>query len=189
MKRLRNQKGFTLVELIIASGLLLLVLNMVYSFLFAGQNFYSRTSDRSDKQAQLRTIMLGLKEEFKTAKGGANVAEGVPYFQLLTSGFDTVTLTGDQRMYYFEDGKFWTRNAGGAARPAYVDFDLPNLTVEFSTVVGNDRVIEVKLASNEFNLTEIIALNNVNISSDGDYNDEFDPQIYYGVVLEPLLVR
>ena len=187
--RKTDQKGFTLVELVVASGILILVLTMIYSFAMASTSFYDRTSKRADKQAQLRVVMLGIKEELKTA-----AVDSVKLLTDVEADNDDLILdsyfpgTGGYYMFFSAvdaaDGnnKLWRLDEGGNRRTAYVDFQLPDLIIEFKVSADNTKLINVRLESDGVSVEGDLALLNAE-ARDLVGGDPDPAETYYGIIL------
>lgn len=160
----RDDAGFTLVELLVTFALMMLALTMIYAFLLASSRFYMNTSVRSDKQSQMRMVISGLKEEFKTAEDKTTDDYKLLLLTDTQIGAAVSSMdTAGQRVYYFDQasGKLMLHAQGDPApRLAWVDFDLPGLDVEFTVDADNDRIVRVRMRSEEVDLESDLALLN-----------------------------
>ena len=64
----RRQEGFSLVELIVAMGLMLVVLGAIYGIWFGLQRTYSFTDDDLTAQGEARAAMSGMVELLRTSR-------------------------------------------------------------------------------------------------------------------------
>lgn|GEM_PF-2854053 len=176
-KIMRNESGFTLVELILASALLLMVLTMTYNFFEASHNFTRKNLRRSDLQGQLRVIMLGIKNELATAQGGwedssTGSIEGAP----VSFGNDSLgTPATGEVWYYVKNGELMKKDSSGVETIAFLTL-VPELEVQFKPVIAGETeagvtsydfqpLVEVTLISGEVSVTSEMAL--LNQKSDG----------------------
>ena len=66
-KVIQNNKGLTLVELLVAMSILFLVLSAAYSFLNLGNSSYTRGADRFNTQSTLRIAAEHITNEIRFA--------------------------------------------------------------------------------------------------------------------------
>ncbi len=64
----KNNKGFTLIELVLAAGLLVIVLTFVFSTLFFGLNTFTKNNAQYRLQTELRFAADFLLSELRNAK-------------------------------------------------------------------------------------------------------------------------
>jgi len=192
MNRHTRAKGFTLVEVILAFALMTLALIMIFSFMLAGQRFFKHNAARADIQGQMRVVMLGLKEELKTAASGSvmlvetpsNIADAIAYIH-------GAAASSDERLIYDNgSGRLMRLHAGaGEARPAYIDLKLPDFDVSFTVADGNPSLIIVTLTSGDVTLTGELALRNAEalaFNSDPANIYPADSTVHYaGIMLTP----
>jgi len=193
MKKRIDNRGFTLVELIVASALMMIALTMIYSFLFASQQFFKRTSLRADTQSQLRTIMLGLRYEFATAESGTLELSDTPP---LAGSLDT-----DERWFFVNTmpapndyEAFFLRTEDGDV-PVFTALQLEDLAVTFATVEYDDvsgttfeAMVEVTLTSGNVELVETFALLNEKRSDSmwgGGLDPSAGPHTFSAIGLKP----
>lgn len=88
--RLREERGFTLVELLISSSLMIVVMGAVYGALTTFQNTSKRTNDQNDAQEQARMATDNLAWQLRNLVMPAN-ASGGPFE--LSSSYDIVFQT------------------------------------------------------------------------------------------------
>jgi len=86
-RRLRDERGFTLVELLISSSLMIVVMGAVYGALTTFQNTSKRTNDQNDAQEQARAATDNLAWQLRNLVMPAN-ASGGPFE--LSSSYDLV---------------------------------------------------------------------------------------------------
>jgi len=180
MNKLKKFKGYTLIEVVLAGALLFIALSLMYNIVSTSQLFYDKTRKRADIQSQMRVIMLGLKEEFRTASNNS--------FRLLKkSDLDEVKLklnsSNDLRMYYYENGKLYKQDTQtGPPITAFIDFNIPDFTLEFEMVVNeisgvlnyvnnNSKLVKVSLKSGDIELISDFALLNANAWWYQDWTD------------------
>ena len=132
-----NPKGFTLVELIITMGLLVLVIFIAYSFLTTSGNFFNKNSDRADAQAQARLIVQGMRTELTTAKKVEIVNQAILYVDSGEIGYhvESNVLT-----------KVRTSSEGGSS-PAFGSLPLDYLDVQF--VRQSPKLLEMIITVND----------------------------------------
>jgi len=142
--------------------------------------------------------MLGLKEELKTAAEGSvrlldnsEVTLGEAYLSGL--------LNVGEYLFYIaaEDpavgNQFWRIDGPSENRRiAFIDFELPDLKIEFNVFENNPKLIHVKLESEgvvvEGNLALLNEILNTSDNSSSDYVEPYDlsgdPYPYYGIILK-----
>jgi len=182
-----SNKGFTLIELILASALTLLTLSMIYSFMLASYQFFKKNQERADIQGQLRTIMLCLKEEFKTADKGTFflLKDDLAIDEAINDLSDTNYTEG--RIFYYDSlaqklKKIeYTNPSRDKSVIAFIDFKLPNFEIIFSTNQNYKNIINVLIKSNNIELEGELALLNAEAPEYimGGNNE------YIGVILKP----
>ena len=169
----KNQNGFTLVEVVLTGFLLTLVLGAIYSFVNTSQRFYSKTSEQADIQAQLRVIMLGLKNELATAQRGS----------LKLSTVKPPTVPSGENWFYIKDNITGENFPGivrhtspDVVRPAFAAIRLPDLSIDIKPMYGDIDVgggaietryrpqVSITLTSGNYTLTEEFALLNESVS-------------------------
>ncbi|HZK61910.1 MAG TPA: prepilin-type N-terminal cleavage/methylation domain-containing protein [Anaerovoracaceae bacterium] len=157
-KKLWNQKGFTLVELIVTMGLLMLIISLIYSFFLISNNFGKMNSDKADAQAQSRLIFEGLKKEVATAKTG---------FLVIATSDSPENILGlikdGEYAYFVYNGVYSKMNFAGEIEPAFGNLGLDTIAVSYEVVADtgfNNKLLRVIILANDITLeTEIYSPN------------------------------
>ena len=184
--KLMDKRGFTLVEVIIASGLLMLALSMAYSFMLSSVRFYKEAVSRSEKQGQMRVILAGLKEELKTADAADFWLIREEDISAIITDASFLTGPSGRRLYYFDvsAGKFYVHHSSEPARRvAFVDLDLPGFDLRFELDDANDKIVDVYMSSEGVKLSGHLALLNATAEAYGAPGAS--GEVYRGVILSP----
>lgn len=143
---LRNEKGFTLIELIVSMTLIVLVALMAYGFLGTTGNFFKMNSDKADAQDQSRLIFQGMKIELSAAKK-VTISD---YVKLENPG---------EIGYYVQGNQFYREEYPHDETVAFGNLPVPGLTVEYVPATTNSMRMIVS-ANNEVQFeTEIFSEN------------------------------
>lgn len=118
MKALKNRRGVTLIELLVALGLVSIVLAAVYNIMLTGMKTYNLSFAQAQNQGVLRAAMLSLSTSMRSADtvsvSGTSLIIGDETVKLqsntliatkssgvtrtIASGISTFTLTSDGTM-------------------------------------------------------------------------------------------
>lgn len=101
MKRavLKNNAGFTLIELIVVSALMILVITVAYSLFSFGNKLFSISSNQYDAQSEVRIAMDSITNKIRFATQVEIVnADDVSSFAQQAAGYS---------YYYMKDGKLY----------------------------------------------------------------------------------
>jgi len=140
-----NRKGFTLIELIIAMGLLVLVVFIAYSFLTTSGNLFNKNSDKADAQSQARLIYQGMKTQLSTATE-------------VEISSDLIVSPGESSALYYSDGKAFQKQVKDSPFvPAFGNLELDSLEVQFIPqsakllkmiiIANGDTILETEIYS------------------------------------------
>jgi prepilin-type N-terminal cleavage/methylation domain-containing protein len=94
MKMLCNKKGITLLELIIAVGLVAIIAGAAYTVLLTGVRTFNRNIDSTNAQSGLRTAMMKITKLEHSAGNVSATASSVTF--TLSSGTHVITASGNQ---------------------------------------------------------------------------------------------
>jgi prepilin-type N-terminal cleavage/methylation domain-containing protein len=83
LRRLRNQRGFTLAELLVACAIIGVVMGGLFSILRAGQQSYLTGSNQVEAQQALRLAFLRMTNEVRDAGYCPTCGSGTPPFTAL----------------------------------------------------------------------------------------------------------
>ncbi|MHC9537943.1 MAG: prepilin-type N-terminal cleavage/methylation domain-containing protein [Vulcanimicrobiota bacterium] len=132
----KRKKGFTIVELLIAGGLGLLILGLMYSFFTRTTRITARGTLRTDMQQAAMRVMSSISKdlELSATSGVSVVGSGsseppvimgiVPILNVLDDG----TQQWDNRLTVYS----WTSKGGQVTKKIWKNGDPPALTVELS---------------------------------------------------------
>lgn len=181
----KNKKGFTLIELIVSVVLIGLVLTMIYSFFNTSNNLFKFNERRSDAQAQLRSIMDGLKNDVKTSS----------HVAIMPDVSTAITKAGslhlsNYRIFYADtvDGSNYTilKRTSGSTEVAYANLPLKSLTITFSyddQVATHIHMLHVSISTSEgYSLSADLIAPNPGVNIYGESNVS-NPSGYSGQVL------
>ncbi|MGA8180099.1 MAG: prepilin-type N-terminal cleavage/methylation domain-containing protein [Desulfobacterales bacterium] len=90
-----SNRGFTIIELMIAMVVSLLAMAAIYSTFLAQHKSYQVQQETSDMQQNIRTAMYYMQREIRMA--GSNPFNTIPVFGITTAGKDTIGFTEDVR--------------------------------------------------------------------------------------------
>lgn len=121
---LKNNRGFTLVELMVVIALLSLVLAVIFQFFSFSGAMLTRTDELATQQSQGRMIVQGLRKDFGTAATIAIFDSSTP---------DTYTPPAGSYSIYAMDGQLYRKDSAGTATVIYTSFPANNLAVTFSS--------------------------------------------------------
>ncbi|MGM0598872.1 MAG: PulJ/GspJ family protein [Candidatus Rifleibacteriota bacterium] len=101
----RNKNGFTLVEILIAAGVLSLFLVGLFSFYRMGSRMFMTGSWKLNKQKEMERFITNLKERIEQASNAVQVepGAGAPDDQMVESASDFVTVENDTTVLRPED--------------------------------------------------------------------------------------
>lgn len=117
MKLKDNNKGITLVEIIVSLAISTIVVLAVYSFIFAGTNSYKSTNKQTTVQQETSYVMKMLGGKIKA--GNSSDA------RIINSSGNIVYDTGNDAIFYYNDASnslyvFKYSTVGGAGSIDYV---------------------------------------------------------------------
>ncbi len=94
MKTIRSQKGVTLIELILAVGLVAIIAGVAYTVLLTGVRTFNRNIESTNAQSGLRTAMMKITKLEHSAANVSATASSVTF--TLSSGTHVITASGNQ---------------------------------------------------------------------------------------------
>lgn len=158
---LKQKKGLTLVELIVAMALTTLILGLIFTFFGASNRFFLLNNNRADAQAQVRLILLVLQKEVNTADYVSVHSFTDPSAQ---------SPSGSQRYFYVKmnsDSKYVLMRKDSSGENAVTgSVPVDTLSITFSVLKPN--MLGVLVTSNEsYSLNSEIHSPNVQVISDG----------------------
>ena len=170
--RLTDDKGLSLIELLIASAILLLVLAVGYTFLNFGQTSFVRGEERADLQQNARMALDFISDQVRIAEIVVILPAGHDYSDLEGYGID-VDYEGEEEIYtyqiYVENGSiFYSKLAQGVEEVTLLENISENIDFDLNFAVNNNsgNILDIYLSSTEkasgtlFDLeTEILILN------------------------------
>ena len=89
---MKNKKGFTLLELVVAMTIISVVITMVWGLMIFGNKVYNKESDDYDVQTSVRHAMDEISHLVSTSKA----AFAVPDSSFLDDEWNYLALSGDQ---------------------------------------------------------------------------------------------
>ena len=164
----KSKKGFTLVELIITMGLLVLVVFVAYNFFSASGKFFQKNSDKADAQAQGRLIIQALKIDVGTAKN----------IKILDreAGAAVQVVAGEVAFYVDESYVFNKIDGNSGAINKFPGMPIEGLSVLF--IPEGENVLNVVMAAThlkpldaEFLAANITGFDPSGITATGDTGD------------------
>lgn len=120
-RALKNKKGFTLVELIVSLGLVVMLGVVIFYLTNSTVSLYKRNTDTATIQDQSRIIVQGLKNEMRSASG-------------VTVTDSPVSLSAGQAAYFVSGGMLCRQEYGDTATPTFSTQEYDTLQVTFSFV-------------------------------------------------------
>lgn len=173
--RLKNKKGFTLIELMVTILIIFLIFAMVYSFMSASGNFFNKNSARADAHAQSRLIFEGIKKEVGTAKGLVIVGNATPV------GIHGLMASEDSA-YFVAGNVFSKMDYASVIVPAFGVLPVNNIFVTFSIDTNKPKVLEIIIEADDgFVLKTEMSTNNS--ISEGSIITRFPSSITQGNAL------
>lgn len=123
MKKLREKKGLTLVELLVTLGLLMLVLFMIWQFFDFSGKFFRKSDDTASMQDQARIIAVGLRKDLGTALSVSILPDPDPA---------SLTLSSAEKAIYVSGGLLRRRDSSGTVETIYSSAAHSTLVITFS---------------------------------------------------------
>lgn len=139
----RDDRGITLVELIVTMGIMVLVIIMIYSFFLLSNSLSKINSDKADAQAQTRLIYQGLQKEIETAQS-ITIGNRSPSEIIADAGYDGFDV-------FYLDGKVLKKmDADGTVSIPFGSTPLNFLAVAYEAIPSADGVVvKVMIRANE----------------------------------------
>jgi len=158
---MKNEKGFTITELLIAMLIGGIVMAAAYSSFISQQKSYQTTESVSFLQQNLRASMYFISKDLRMA--GFNPGKELSFgFTSITANSVTFTMDSNENntldtgetITYDIDSNNLRRNAGAGAQP--IADNITSMVIEYfdlngneTTVVGNVRSVSVTLAASD----------------------------------------
>lgn len=102
----KQNKGFTLIEITVVLGIMVLIMGGMYSFLIESYNFQTFVSEQNDAIASARdgveTLVLEIREAADADTGGYPIETATEQEFIFYSDVDADALT--ERIHYYLDG-------------------------------------------------------------------------------------
>ena len=174
MKKKSNNKGFSLVELIVSLAIVMIVGGSIVSFLLAGSNSYASVITNTDLQEEAQLVVNQISDMVITAEKAVNFNNSAKKLEVFNENekYEIVFKDADMRLYY---NKFNTR-------PGTRDFDIVSADVLMAENVADfwadvskaesTNKISIKIVfeskSNTYEKKETITLRNGNSVKSGN---------------------
>lgn len=155
IKYIKNNKGVTIIELLVSILLLMIVLSLIYSFFIFSVNFGKLNTDKADGQAQSRLISQGLQKEVATSALLVIATSDSP------SDVQGLMQPGEYA-YFIHEGSYSRMDYSGNIEVAFGNLDLESLNVTYTKVENN--LLKVTISGNGFLLENEIYSPNVSIN-------------------------
>lgn len=120
---MKNKKGFTLVEMIVAILIFSLVLAMFYQFFGFSDKLFRKTDEIATMQDQARLIVQGVRKDIGTALAVA----------IVDSDLDTVVIPTDSYALYVQNDLLIREDHDGAVDSVYSNSPVQNFKIVFSS--------------------------------------------------------
>ena len=153
----RNNKGFTLVELMVVLFLVVLIIFMAYNMLFASGNLLQENRDRADAQNQARKIFQFMQKEVGTAEVVKIIATANP---------TSITFPDSSYIAFYSDGSnFYQMGSTKNPVSAFGTENIKELNVTYSYIDSKTLTINI-IGSNDFSMESTVYSRNVSIGRD-----------------------
>lgn len=127
LSKMKNNKGMSLVEVIISVAIVSIVLVTITSFMVTGTKLFGNSSNEIELQRNAQLVLNNIENRIVDAQLGANFEGGGTDFRVLTIYNET------EREYIF-----WVKND----KKIYYDTSAQNVTKDSSTLSTNEVLAE-----------------------------------------------
>lgn len=159
----KDERGVTLVELIVSMGIMMLVIIMIYSFFILSDSLSRINSEKADAQAQTRLIFQGLQKEIETAS-----------LVLIGNTDDpkkTIQDNSADYAFYVEGGKLKRMAKDGTVTIPFGSLPLDFLSVAYEK--DSEKIVKVKIRTNDISSEYLVYAPNTGSSSLKEFGETF----------------